>query len=126
MADFRRIAAWQKADDLAVVVYQATRTFPDEERFGLTSQLRRAVVSVPANIAEGAGRQTLKDFRQFLYIARGSLNEVEYYIHLAQRLGYLPNQQADRLEQERQEVGRVLNGLIGWTAQELDAGRIEL
>lgn len=126
MADFRKIAAWQKADDLAVIVYRATRTFPDEERFGLTSQLRRAVVSVPANIAEGAGRQTLKDFRQFLHIARGSLNEVEYYIYLAQRLGYLPNQEADRLEQERQEVGRVLSGLIVWTTRELDAGRTEL
>ncbi len=126
MADFRKIAAWQKADDLALRVYQATRVFPDEERFGLTSQLRRAVISVPANIAEGAGRQTLKDFRQFLFVARGSLNEVEYYVHLAQRLGYWDNQEANHLEQERQEVGRLLNGLIGWVSQELDAGRTEL
>lgn len=126
MADFRKMAAWEKADDLVVAVYEASQNFPPDERFGLTSQLRRAAVSVPANIAEGAGRQTLKEFRQFLYTARGSLNEVEYYLHLAQRLAYMTDEQVTDLKQTRQEVGRTLQGLINWTSREIKAGRVEL
>ncbi len=126
MADFRKIAAWQKADDLAVRVYQITTAFPDDERYGLTSQLRRAAVSVPANIAEGSGKQTLKDFRQFLYAARGSLNEVEYYVHLARRLSYLSDEQADGLDRVRHEVGGTLQGLIDWASTEIKAGRRNL
>lgn len=99
VADYRGMVVWQKADDLAVRVYQLTQEFPPEEKYGLTSQIRRAVVSVPANIAEGAGRQTLKDFRQFLFNARGSLHEVQYYIHLSQRLDYLSGDSARSLEE---------------------------
>lgn len=120
------MVVWQKADDLAVLVYQLTQDFPPDERFGLTSQLRRATVSVPANIVEGAGRHTLKDFRQFLYIAQGSLSEVEYYIHLSQRLGFMQDEVAQRLEMERQEVGKTLQGLIKWASNEMQKGRAHL
>jgi four helix bundle protein len=126
VADFRKIAAWQKADEFVLQVYSLTRTFPENERFGLTSQLRRAAVSIPANLAEGAGRQTLRDFRQFLFTARGSLNEVEYYIHLAGRLGYLDVDQGKLLTLVQHEVGSLLQGLIAWTTREIESGRQNL
>ena len=126
MADFRKMAAWQKADDFTVSVYEVTRAFPEDERFGLVSQLRRAASSIPANIAEGSGRQTLKDFRQFLFQARGSLNEVEYYLHLAARLGYIDAQQLERLSAMRHEVGSTLQGMINWASREIDSGRRDL
>lgn len=126
MADFRKMVVWQMADDLVVRIYQLTQDFPPDERFGLTSQFRRAIVSVPANIAEGAGRHTLKDFRQFLYTAQGSLSEVEYYIHLSQRLGFMQDEVAQRLEMERQEVGKTLHGLIQWASKEMQKGRTNL
>ena len=75
--------------DLAIEVYRATETFPSQEIYGLTSQIRRAVVSVPSNIAEGAARQTKKEFSNFLHIAQGSLSELDTQIELARRLGYL-------------------------------------
>lgn len=78
MPDFKTIKAWQKADDLTVEVYEKTRDFPSDERFGLTSQMRRAAVSVGANIAEGSGRGSLADYIRFLFIAQGSLSELEY------------------------------------------------
>ena len=87
--DFRKIIAWQKADDLTVEVYHLTKNFPKEELYGLTSQIRRASVSVPANIAEGSTRNHQKEYLQFLFIAKSSLAEVEYYLHLAKRLGYI-------------------------------------
>ncbi len=89
MRNFRKLIAWQKADDLAVKIYEVTGRFPADERFGIISQVRRAGVSVAANIAEGCGRETVVDFRRFLHQARGSLYEVEYYIHLSGRLGYV-------------------------------------
>lgn len=87
---YRELVAWQKAMDLAAEVYRITRTFPGDELYGITSQLRRASVSVPANIAEGQGRQTTGEFRQFLGHARGSLLETETHILLAMRLHYIP------------------------------------
>lgn len=123
MADFRRMAVWQKADEFVLEIYALTRAFPEDERFGLTSQLRRAAVSIPANIAEGSGRHNHPDFRQFLYTARGSLNEVEYYLHLAERLGYLEQEQSQPLIQTQHEVGSLLQGLIAWTSKEIEAGR---
>ena len=89
---FFTIAAWQRADDLTVKIYQTTQTFPPQERYGLVSQMQRSAVSVAANIAEGSGRRTLADYIRFLFIAKGSLTEVEYYIHLAQRLSYLSSE----------------------------------
>ena len=89
MRDYTKIEAWKLADDLTVAIYERTKSFPKEELYGLTSQIRRAAYSVPANIAEGASRESKKDYLHFLYIARGSLSEAQYFIHLAQRLGYL-------------------------------------
>jgi len=111
--DFKEIIAWQKADDLAVEIYQeAGKSFPADERFGLTSQIRRAATSIPANIAEGSGRETLKDFVRFWNNAQGSLSEVEYFLHLANRLNYFDEKTFTNLENQRAEVGRLLNGFI--------------
>ena len=98
MRDYRKIQAWQEADELAVAVYKATAEFPREELYGLTSQLRRAVVSVAANIVEGSARGTQKDYLHFLHMARGSLSEVQYLIHLAGRLSYLAGAESEALE----------------------------
>ncbi len=81
--DFKKILTWQRADDLVVRIYEITQNFPKEELYGLTSQLRRAAVSVPANIVEGSSRGHKREYLQFLYIAKSSLAEVEYYLHLS-------------------------------------------
>jgi four helix bundle protein len=98
--------------DLVVKVYELARRFPSEELFGLTSQIRRAVVSVPANIAEGHGRLHRKEFLRQLSIARGSLVEVETHLQIAVRLGYLERDQCKEPWLCCQEVGRLLSGLI--------------
>jgi four helix bundle protein len=103
MRDYTKIKAWRLADDLTVAVYERTRSFPKEEIYGLTSQLRRASYSVPANIVEGASRESKKDYLHFLYIGRGSLSETQYFIHLAQRLDYLSSEEADALWQQRRK-----------------------
>jgi four helix bundle protein len=107
---FTDLIAWQKAMDLVEAVYRATRGFPSDERFGLTSQVRRAVVSVPSNIAEGQGRASTREFLHFLSIAYGSLLEVETQIHIAHRLGYMEAQQKAVIMAATNEIGRVLNG----------------
>ena len=112
MRDCRKIKAWQLADDLAVAVYEKTRQFPREERYGLTDQLRRSAVSVAANICDGASRASFKDYLHFLYVARGSSNEAQYYIHLAQRLGLLLEEDARKLSAQAVEAGKTLTGLI--------------
>lgn len=119
MRDYRKIQAWEHADDLAVAVYAATKRFPKEELFSLTSQLRRAAYSVPANIVEGAARNTQRDYLHFLQIARGSLAETHYFLHLALRLGYLSNSQHLQLEQQSESAARVLAGLIRAVASEV-------
>ena len=124
MRDFRKIMAWEKADDLVVLVYEVTKAFPRDELYGLTSQLRRAVVSVAANIAEGSGKQYLKEFRQFLYTARASLSEVEYHIHLSHRLGYLSGEQVATLEEARKNAAKVLQGFINTVEEQIEQGRI--
>lgn len=108
---YQELVAWQKAMDLVVAIYDATRAFPKEETYGLTNQLRRASVSVPSNIAEGQGRESTKEFRQFLSIAYGSLQEVETQLIIAQRLVYLSTTQSETLLQQCAEVGRIINGL---------------
>lgn len=99
-------------------VYEVTRSFPKEEVFGMTSQLRRAAVSVPSNIAEGQSRATAGEFKQFLGIARGSLAEAHTQIIIANRLGYLSQECNDKLEQRAEEVGRLLNGLLRAISQQ--------
>ncbi len=112
MRDFRKIKAWQLADDLAVAVYEASKAFPREEIYGITSQIRRAASSVAANIVEGASRESAKDYAHFLQIARGSLAETQYFLHLAKRLGYLGDAQADQVEALAKESFACLHGLI--------------
>src|ERR1051325_1703932 len=109
--NYRDLIAWQKAMDLVEMVYKATDQFPKEEIYGLTNQLRRAVVSVPSNIAEGRGRNSVNDFRRFLAIGHGSLREAETQILIAQRLHYLNGAQTERLMNLTAEVGRLIQGL---------------
>ena len=122
MRDYTKIEAWKLADDLTVAVYEQTLSFPREEIYGLTSQLRRASYSVPANIVEGSSRDTKKDYLHFLYIARGSLSETQYFIHLAGRLGYLPSKEVDALQSQTKLVFGCLHGLV--QAVEKEVGRL--
>src|SRR6267154_1891441 len=108
--NYRDLIVWQKAMDLVENVYRASRVFPKDELYGLTSQIRRAAVSVPSNIAEGQGRGGDPEMVRFLRIAHGSLREVETQILIAQRLGYLDLEQAQSLIEQAAEVGRLLNG----------------
>ncbi len=117
---FFDIKAWQKADDLAVDVYETTKSFPRHQLYSLTNQMQKAAVSVAANIAEGSGRRTIRDYLRFLYIAKGSLVELEYYIHLAKRLGYLDEDDHQRLDALQDETARVLWGFIRFKEQEAE------
>ena len=112
MRDYTKIDAWKLADDLAVMVYESTRRFPKDELYGLTSQLRRAVSSVPANICEGSARGSDKDYLHFLHIARASLSEAQYFLHLAFRLGYLAESEHARLAEQTRRTFACLHGLI--------------
>ena len=109
---YRDLIAWQKAIDLVTEVYACTRTFPREETYGLVSQLRRADVSVPSNIAEGHARQTTGEFRQFLGHALGSLMEIETQILIAQRLSYVDVNKSADLHGRTAEIGKILHGLL--------------
>ena len=110
--NYQDLIAWQKAMDLVELVYTATRTFPREELYGLTSQIRRAAVSIPSNIAEGQGRTSTKEFQHFLSIAHGSIREVETQVMIAQRLGYIAPKQEQDLLRSAAEVGRLTKGLL--------------
>lgn len=100
MRDFRKYDVWQLAHGLVWEIYNVTKTFPREESFGLTGQIRRAVLSIPTNICEGCGRDTDADFRRFLQIAQGSSHEVEYLIQLSKDLMYISPDYADELAQK--------------------------
>ena len=110
-SSYRDLPAWQKAVDLVEEVYLATRGWPREELYGLTNQVRRAAVSIPANIAEGQGRNSRAEFSQFLAVARGSLHEVETHLVIAHRLQYLPVPAYDALIRRTTEVARLISGL---------------
>lgn len=109
---YRDLVVWQRGVELSLDIYRCTGDFPADERFGLVSQLRRAAVSVPSNIAEGFGRGSRQDYLRFLKVARGSLFELETQLTIACRLEYLPQQAFERLDELSKEVGRVLSGLI--------------
>lgn len=109
---YRDLKAWQAARVLVKSVYEATASFPPQEVYGLTGQLRRASVSVPSNIAEGYGRGSRKDYIHFLQNARGSMYEVETQIILAQDLNFLEPQPGEVLLRQAEECSRILNGLI--------------
>jgi len=112
MESFRDLIAWQKAMVLATDVYRATDRFPREEMYGLTSQLRRAAVAVPSDIAEGKGRISKKEFIQMLARARGSACEVETQLEISKNLGFLQAEMFMSLAEQCSEVGRLVNGLI--------------
>ena len=105
------LLVWQKAMDMVLKVYEVTRSFPRDEVYGLVSQMRRAAISVPSNIAEGKGRRSRKELAQFLFHARGSLLELETQNRIAERLGYLDRSGAAELKIQSSEVGRLLNGM---------------
>lgn len=109
---FEDLKVWQKSHELVLEVYTVTQQFPNEEKFGLTSQIRRSAVSIAANIAEGSKRQHLKEYIWMLYISHGSLSETEYHLLLAKDLKYLSNTKYQELFNLCEEVGRMLNGLI--------------
>jgi len=108
---FMDLVAWQKSMNLVEDVYRASAGFPADERFGLTAQLRRAVVSIPSNIAEGYGRSTKADYLRFIDIAKGSANEVETQLRMAQRLRFVKEQNNGRALALTNEVQRILRGL---------------
>ena len=110
--DVKDLIVWQKAYAVSLDVYRLTQTFPSLEQYGLVSQLRRAVVSIPSNIAEGRGRGSKKDFRRFLQIARGSLEEVRTQLMLSKDLGYLKSDSYEKLEEDLLEIRKMLNSLI--------------
>jgi len=112
MRDHTKLRAFELADEVAMLVYRITAGFPKEELFGLTSQIRRAAVSVPSNIVEGCARDSEADYLRFLNIAFGSLREVHYQLNLSKRLGFLPNEDSSLIEQKVVETEKVLNGLI--------------
>ena len=109
---YKDLIVWQKAMDLVEMVYRATKTFPKEELYGLTNQLRRAVVSIPSNIAEGQARKSTAEFRNFLSIARGSLAEVETQLLIARRLSYINQQKLGAILSIQVEVNKMTNSLI--------------
>jgi four helix bundle protein len=113
MQDFKNLKVWTKGHALALAVYKATRNFPREELFGLTSQLRRAAGSVPANISEGCGRGGDPEFGRFLQLAMGSASELEYHVLLAHDLRYLGDETFHQLTTDVVEVKRMLATLIG-------------
>lgn len=111
-SSYRELRIWQEAVKLALAVYRATMVFPKHELYGLTSQMRRAAVSIPSNIAEGKGHRSDGDFGRFLFHARGSLLELQTQILIAQGLEYLTENEAAKLTQTTDDLGRGLNGLI--------------
>lgn len=114
MRSHNNLEAWKKSLDFVVDIYKATDGFPKEEKFGLTSQLRRASVSIPANIAEGAGRRSDKEFLHFLSIAQGSASEVETELLIAFRLGFLQDATHEHLSRSLDEIGRMITGLSNY------------
>src|SRR5688572_4623423 len=122
MRDYTKIEAWKLADDLTVLIYDITRSFPKDELYGLTNQLRRSASSAPANVAEGSARETRKDYLHFLYIARASLTEAHYFVHLSKRLGYILDDKHVELESLFRRTFACLIGLI--SAVEKESGKL--
>ena len=117
---YRDLKVWQRAMDLAVLVYELTRAFPKDEQFGLTSQVRRAAVSIAANIAEGYGRSSKPSYLNFLRIGQGSLKEVETHLILATRVGICPESATANILADADELGRMLRALIVRLEQHTD------
>jgi four helix bundle protein len=109
---YQQLEVWRKSVALVTEIYKITRCFPREELYGLTSQVRRAAVSIPANIAEGWGRNMTRDYVQFLRVARGSLLELETHLVIARNLTFIDTGTMEKSAQQTQEINRMLNGLI--------------
>ncbi len=112
MRDHTKLRAFELADEMAVLIYERTKCFPKEEIFGLTSQMRRAAVSIPSNIVEGCARESQPEYVRFLDIAYGSLRELHYQYSLADRLGYFKETNTKEFESKFNEIEKVLGGLI--------------
>ncbi|KQB39304.1 four helix bundle protein [Flavobacterium aquidurense] len=112
MSHFKKILVWQKSISLVTKIYKATRTFPKEEIFGLTSQIRRSSVSIPSNIAEGSGRESNKDFLRFLYISMGSIFEMQTQLEIAKNIIYIKEEEFNNLYEDSREIERMLASLI--------------
>lgn len=112
MRDFKELKVWQKAHRFVLDLYKHTRNFPSDERFGLTAHLRKSASSIPSNIAEGCGREGEREFARFLSIAAGSASESEYQLLLAHDLGYLQSDTHQKLDDQINEVKRMLNSLL--------------
>ena len=112
MRDHTKLRAFTLADEVVILIYRLTADFPREELYGLTSQMRRAAISVPSNIVEGCARDSQADYLRFLYIAFGSLRELHYQLNLSKRLNFFNNQDSPQIESKIIEAEKVLNGLI--------------
>ena len=112
MKDFRKLSVWEKSHSLAVEIYQISSNFPQNEIYGITSQIRRACVSIPANIAEGCGRDGEAEFRRFLHIALGSASELEYHLLLTRDLKMLNEEKHKQLDDRVTEIKRMLTSLV--------------
>ena len=110
--DFKDLKVWQEGHNIAVKIYKSTRNFPKDEMYGLVSQMKRSVVSITANVAEGFGRYHFKEKIQFYYIARGSASELESEIMIAKDVGYMSQDEANSLKDSIVEIRKMLNGLI--------------
>jgi four helix bundle protein len=121
--DYRKIKAWQKADELALLVYRETSVFPKSEIWGLTSQMRRAAVSVSANIVEGSARKSKNEYLQFLFISLSSLAELDYYIRFTKEVGYLDAITHEELSKKSRECLKTLQGLVSFMESEIRSQR---
>ena len=112
LKSYRELTVWQKSMNMVRNIYSATYTFPKEEMYGLTSQIRRTAVSVPSNIAEGYGRNTTKDFINFLYFARGSLFELQTQLEISVDLNFLSVEKGNSLIEETTEIAKMLHSML--------------
>lgn len=110
--NFEKLDVYQEAHSFVILIYKLTKVFPKHEAFGLISQIRRASVSVVANIVEGNARNHKKEFIQFLYLSNGSLEEVKYFLILSRDLGYLSTSEYDELQARAEKISKMINGLI--------------
>jgi len=108
----KKLEAWKQSMDLVIEIYRTTEIFPSQEIYGLTNQIRRATISIPSNIAEGAARHTKKEFINYLHIAQGSLSELDTQIEIASRLGYLDAKCRNSLDEKMQPIDKMISGLI--------------
>jgi four helix bundle protein len=108
----KKLEAWKQSMDLVIEIYRTTENFPGQEIYGLTNQIRRAAISIPSNIAEGAARQTKKEFTNYLHMAQGSLSELDTQIELARRLGYFDQETFRMLDERLERIDKMITGLI--------------